>query len=198
MDIKIVPSTLKGDIKIPSSKSVTHRMLISAGLSDGVSHISGVSLSVDIKATISALTAIGASFRIDGDEITVRGISKIPEYADINCHESGSTLRFIIPIVSALGISASISGEGRLPQRPITPYLRELSSKNVTFDYQNTMPFSVSGTLRSGTFRLEGDISSQFVTGLMFALPLLNGDSEIVMTSFTVQALCGHDCQMPA
>lgn len=183
MDIKIVPSTLKGDIKIPSSKSVTHRMLISAGLSDGISHISGVSLSVDIKATISALTAIGASFRIDGDEITIRGISKIPEYADINCHESGSTLRFIIPIVSALGISASISGEGRLPQRPITPYLRELSSKNVTFDYQNTMPFSVSGTLRSGTFRLEGDISSQFVTGLMFALPLLNGDSEIVMTS---------------
>ena len=134
MDIKIVPSTLKGDIKIPSSKSVTHRMLISAGLSDGVSHISGVSLSVDIKATISALTAIGASFRIDGDEITVRGISKIPEYADINCHESGSTLRFIIPIVSALGISASISGEGRLPQRPITPYLRELSSKNLSFD----------------------------------------------------------------
>ena len=86
-------------------------------------------------------------------------------------------------IAAALGIRTTFLGQGPLPQRPITPYLREMSKKGVTFDYQNTMPFTISGQLQAGRYELEGDISSQFITGLLLALPLLEGDSEIVLTS---------------
>ena len=184
MDIKIIPSKLRGSVSIPASKSIVHRALISAALADGVSVISNVTFSQDIYATIDALKAIGAEIEVSGNTVTVKGLSEnTPETADINCAESGSTLRFLIPVTSALGISAVYSGRGRLPERPITPYIRELSEKGIHFDYNNTMPFTVSGKLRSGIFKLEGNVSSQFVTGLLFALPLLENDSEIVLTS---------------
>lgn len=89
----------------------------------------------------------------------------------------------MIPVTAALGINSVYKGQGRLPERPITPYLRELPQKGITFDYENTMPFTVSGKLLSGKYSLEGNISSQFITGLLFALPLLEGDSEIILTS---------------
>lgn len=183
MDIKIQPSRLEGTVKIPSSKSYSHRMLICAGLAEGKSVISGISFSKDIHATISAMTSLGAEFEINGDTVTVQGISTPSENAVINCCESGSTLRFIIPVACALGTSSEFHGEGRLPQRPIDIYIRELSGKGITFDYNNTMPFNLSGKLSSGEFYLEGDVSSQFVTGLMFALPILDGDSKIIMKS---------------
>ena len=184
MDIKIIPSKLRGSVSIPASKSIVHRALISAALANGVSVISNVTFSQDIYATIDALKAIGAEIEVSGNTVTVKGLSEnTPETADINCAESGSTLRFLIPVTSALGISAVYSGRGRLPERPITPYIRELSEKGIHFDYNNTMPFTVSGKLRSGIFKLEGNVSSQFVTGLLFALPLLENDSEIVLTS---------------
>lgn len=184
MDIKIIPSKLKGTVNIPSSKSMTHRVLISAALGKGTSVISNITFSKDIYATIDALKAAGAEISVLENTVTVKGITgNIPESADIDCCESGSTLRFMIPVTAALGIKAAYKGEGRLPERPITPYIRELSKKGITFDYNNTMPFTVNGKLESGIFELEGDISSQFITGLLFALPLLNGDSEIVMTS---------------
>lgn len=184
MDIRITPSRLEGIVNIPSSKSITHRMLICAGLADGVSIIDGVSFSKDIYATISAMQSLGAEYRIENDKITVKGISEnIPENATIDCCESGSTLRFLIPVASALGASSTFIGQGRLPQRPITPYVRELSKNGVNFDYNNTMPFSISGKLKSGKYYFEGDISSQFITGMLFALPLADCDSEIIMTS---------------
>ena len=92
-------------------------------------------------------------------------------------------MRFLIPVAAALGVHATFHGQGRLPQRPITAYVRELSKNGITFDYQNTMPFTIHGQLQSGTYYLEGDVSSQYITGLLFALPLLKGDSEIVMLS---------------
>ena len=183
MDIKITPSKLKGKVEIPSSKSMTHRMLICAALADGTSAVYNISFSKDIYATIDALKSLGADISVSGNTVTVKGIDKKSEKADIDCCESGSTLRFLIPISCALGTEAAYYGKGRLPERPITPYIRELSKKGINFDYNNTMPFTASGQLTAGKFELEGDISSQFITGLLFALPLLDGDSEIVMLS---------------
>ena len=193
MDIKITPSLLKGTVNIPSSKSVAHRALIcaslagSSGISENMSVLEGISFSKDIDATISAMTALGAEFvKKDDGSVAVSGIGagrKLPEKAVVDCNESGSTLRFIIPVASALGIDTEFHGRGRLPQRPIDIYVRELSKNGVKFDYNNTMPFTVSGKLKSGTYRVEGDVSSQFITGLLFALPLLDGDSDIILTS---------------
>lgn len=184
MDIKIIPSKLKGEVNIPSSKSMTHRMLISAALAEGTSVVSNVTFSKDIYATIDALKAAGAEISVSGNNVTIKGIAgNIPENADIDCCESGSTLRFMIPVTAALGITAVYRGQGRLPERPITPYIRELTKKGIEFEYNNTMPFTVKGKLEAGVFELEGNVSSQFITGLLFALPLLENDSEIVMTS---------------
>ncbi|MCM1226492.1 MAG: 3-phosphoshikimate 1-carboxyvinyltransferase [Clostridium sp.] len=183
MDIEIIPSKLKGEVSIPSSKSMTHRMLICAAMSKGTSVISNVTFSKDIYATIDALKTCGAEISVSEESVTVKGIENPPENAEIDCCESGSTLRFMIPVTAALGINAIYKGQGRLPERPITPYLRELTKNGITFDYGNTMPFAVKGKLKSGVFEIEGDISSQFITGLLFALPLLDGDSEIRLMS---------------
>lgn len=183
MDLVITPHRLAGTVAVPASKSMAHRLLICAGLADGVSCITGVSFSKDIEATISVMKAFGADFQVEGDTVTVTGIQRPAASCIADCCESGSTLRFLIPVAAALGTETGFRGQGRLPQRPITPYLREFSGKGVAFDYQNTMPFTVKGQLRSGKFMLEGDISSQFVTGLLLALPLLEGDSEICLTS---------------
>lgn len=185
MDICVQPAKLSGTVNIPASKSVAHRMIICAGLSKGVSTITGVNFSNDIYATIHAMEALGASFKIVDSTITVTGLGDRPikKTADIDCMESGSTLRFLIPVAAALGVNATFYGQGRLPQRPITTYIRELSKKGIIFDYNNTMPFSISGQLKSGDFYLEGDVSSQYVTGLLFALPFLQGDSRILMMS---------------
>lgn len=183
MDVKIIPSKLKGSVDIPSSKSLTHRALICAALSEGKSFIRNVSKSKDITATINALTAIGANITEKPDGIEVTGISDRSLKSTIDCCESGSTLRFMIPITAALGIDAEYLGQGRLPERPITPYIRELGSNGIKFDYNNTMPFKMSGQLKNGMFSLEGNISSQFITGFLFALPLLEGDSKIILTS---------------
>ncbi len=184
MDIRITPSKLNGTVSVPSSKSITHRMLICAGLADGISVIRNISFSKDIHATINAMKALGAEFEINGSSVTVTGIGrKSAENAVIDCCESGSTLRFMIPVAAVLGTAAEFRGQGRLPQRPITPYIREMSDKGIIFNYDNTMPFSISGKLKGGKYCLEGDISSQFITGMLLALPLAENDSEIIMTS---------------
>lgn len=183
MDLCITPHTLAGTVPIPASKSMAHRAIICAALSGGTSHITGVSFSKDIHATLSVMEALGAAYRIDGDAITLSGIRKPSAEATADCCESGSTLRFLIPVAAALGTKTTFLGQGRLPERPITPYLRELPPKGVQFDVTGTMPFTIEGRLKPGVFRLEGDISSQFITGLLFALPLLDGDSDIVLTS---------------
>lgn len=182
-NITISPSTLKGEVKAPPSKSVAHRLLICAGLAKGTSVISGIQMSKDIRATINALTALGAKIHRENENIYVKGITNVDKNPIINCNESGSTLRFLIPVACALGANATFKGEGKLPERPITTYLSELSKNGIVFNYNNTMPFSVSNKLKAGTFLIDGGISSQFITGLLLALPLLDGDSEIIITS---------------
>lgn len=183
MNVLIKPSVLNGRLDIPASKSCAHRALICAALADGVSVVSGVTFSKDIDATIGAMTALGAHFSIDGDSVTVHGISgKISGQADIDCCESGSTLRFVMPVAAALGADSIFRGQGRLPERPIDIYKRELSKHGVRF-VTDSMPYKLTGRLTGGRYEIEGNVSSQFITGLLFALPLADGDSEIVLTS---------------
>ena len=182
MDIRITPSHLSGRVEIPASKSCAHRALICASLAQGKSVISGVSMSKDIEATIRAMTALGAHFDVDGTTVTVTGITSAPDKADIDCNESGSTLRFILPVAAALGSEATFRGRGRLPQRPIDIYKRELTKNGTVFLAQD-MPYVIGGKLKGGRYEIEGNVSSQFVTGLIFALPLLDEDSEIILTS---------------
>lgn len=188
MNIKITPNKLSGTVRIPPSKSVAHRLIISAALAKGTSRISNIYLSKDIIATIDAMKALGADIVVDGDTATVHGIEKAPEKAVINCNESGSTLRFLIPVVCALGVECTFIGAGKLPERPITPYIEELPKHGIEFDFDRAnngeiLPCTVRGKLTSGTFKIAGDISSQFITGLLFALSILDGDSEIQLTS---------------
>lgn len=183
MDILIKPSVLKGKLVIPASKSCAHRAVICAALAKGTSRISGITMSKDIEATIEAMRSLGASFEINGNELTVNGTNgNLCGQADIDCNESGSTLRFVIPIAAALGAHAIFRGKGRLPMRPIDIYIRELSEHGVKFITEK-MPYEINGKLCGGTYKIEGNVSSQFITGLLFALPLVNEDSEIIMTS---------------
>ena len=183
MDICIEPRHLAGTVRVPASKSMAHRAIICAALADGTSHIRGISFAKDIHATRGVIPALGVASQTEGDTITIRGIARPAASAVADCCESGSTLRFLIPVAAALGVTTEFRGQGRLPQRPITPYLREMGKRGVTFAYDQTMPFTISGRLQSGIYELEGDISSQFITGLLFALPLLSGGSEIRLLS---------------
>jgi 3-phosphoshikimate 1-carboxyvinyltransferase len=182
MNVTINPSRLEGTLSIPPSKSISHRALICAGLADGESQIVDLLDCEDTRATIRCLTQLGATITQTGNITTVTGIKELPETAQMDCHESGSTLRFLIPIAAALGVDAAFIGRGLLPQRPITPYFTQLTEHGILFK-SKTMPYEITGKLTGGTFLLSGDVSSQFITGLLFALPILNEDSIIQLSS---------------
>ncbi|MDD2955993.1 MAG: 3-phosphoshikimate 1-carboxyvinyltransferase [Oscillospiraceae bacterium] len=183
MDRTVSATALSGTIQPPPSKSVCHRALIAAALSDGCSRVSPIELSADISATIRVLEAFGAKIQIEDGVAAVRGIGGNPSLAALaDCGESGSTLRFCVPIAAALGVQTEFSGSGKLPERPLTPYWDMLPGKGVTLSSDH-LPLSCGGRLQPGSFSLPGDISSQFITGLLFALPLLDGDSEIRLTT---------------
>ncbi len=182
MDIRIRPSVLSGSVNIPPSKSISHRALVCAALAKGESRIKGLLKCEDIDATRGALEALGAKFRDEDGVTIVTGIDEPPQNADIDCRESGSTLRFLIPVAAALGVESVFYGGGKLPERPITPYLEELPKHGVLF-LSDRMPYHIAGKLNSGRFNVTGDISSQFVTGLMLALPLTESGGNIVLTS---------------
>lgn len=189
MDIKVFPSKLIGTVNAPSSKSYSHRMIIAAALADGISEVTNVTDSKDISVTSAAMEALGADILKDNGTYTVKGIGSPSEKAEIDCGESGSTMRFIIPIAAALGTQTRFTGSGKLPHRPIAPYFREFRKKGLEMTLENgdekqdSLPLSISGRLRAGEYLLEGDVSSQFITGLMFALPLCEEDSVIKLTS---------------
>ena len=133
MNITVFPKKLSGQVTVPPSKSVAHRMVIAAALSNGVSEITNLYPSVDILATMDCMRALGAKIDFDGDKAVIEGIKDIPESAFLDCCESGSTLRFLIPVACALGVDTQFTGRGRLPQRPITPYLDEFPKHGVSF-----------------------------------------------------------------
>ena len=142
-------------------------MIIAAALADGVSEVSNITVSNDISVSAGAMEALGASVLADEEMFTIRGIKAPPAKADIDCCESGATLRFVIPIAAAFGTESTFMGRAKLPQRPITPYLREFPPKGVEFEPQGGLPLHMKGKLSAGEYKMEGDISSQFITGLL-------------------------------
>ncbi len=186
MDVIITPSKLQGTVTAPPSKSMFHRLIICAALADGTSEIKSLPNSDDILATLSAVKSLGAAVSYTKNSILITGIDKNLAFKHpipIHCGESGSTLRFMIPIAAALGIPVRFSGEGRLPVRPMGTYVPVLESHGVRTRYSGVLPFEITGVLKSGEYKIPADISSQFITGLLFALPMLNDNSKIILTT---------------
>lgn len=171
-----------GRVRIPPSKSFAHRAILCGALSGSPCQIKGFSMSRDMEATLHFVTALGGSYSLEGETLTVFPVNHCIDEAEIDCIESGSTLRFIIPILGALGQKARLTGSGRLPGRPLGVYSDLLPSHGMNLS-AGALPMTVSGKLRGGVFLLPGNISSQFITGLLFALPLLEEDSEILLTT---------------
>ena len=173
MDILITPAPISGSIEGIASKSFAHRALICAALAKGKSQIRINTTSADIEATVGCLRNMGAAIDISGSTYTVTPIEKIPDRAVIDCGESGSTIRFLLPVISALGMNCEIHGSGRLPERPLSPLKEELIRMGASIS--DEFPLNVSGGITAGEFTLRGDVSSQFVTGLLMALSYLGG-----------------------
>lgn len=187
--ICIQPTLLKGSVKIPPSKSIAHRAVIAACLCSGSSHLENIDLSDDILATIEGMRALGATIRISENSLMIQGIQHGKRKTDlsqilIDCKESGSTLRFLIPIALALGGQYRFIGKGNLGKRPLTPYYTIFEKQNISYHkIPDEMDLSVCGKLSADAFSVDGNISSQFITGLLYALPLLENDSAIMITS---------------
>ncbi len=183
MKVTIKPSHLQGIVKAPPSKSMAHRMLICAGLAtDGESIIHGISTSDDVTATLACLSAMGIEAKKDGDTVTIRGtdVRKAKAKETLNCHESGSTLRFFIPLCLLNGEKTTLTGTKKLLSRPLGVYEAICSEQKLS--YTQTEDFvEVAGKLEAREYRIPGNISSQFISGLLFALPLCNGDSTIAI-----------------
>ncbi len=173
MNIKIIPQEMHGSIDSIASKSFAHRALICACLAKGESLIKINTTSADIEATVDCLRNLGAKIEINGSYYRVTPIGKIPESAAIDCGESGSTIRFLLPVICALGIKTQINASGRLPERPLSPLKEELIRMGA--EISDSFPLEVSGKISVGEFSLRGDVSSQFVTGLLMALAFLGG-----------------------
>ncbi len=182
MNVIITPGRLSGAVRVPASKSAAHRLLICAALADGPTHIRLNATNRDIEATAACLRALGAGIEWHGDALDVSPIRTIPQAAELDCGESGSTLRFLLPVAAALGTRARFTGHGRLPERPNAILTDALRTHGASVD-ADLLPMSVSGPLQGGAWALPGNVSSQYVTGLLLALPLLEEDSEIALTT---------------
>lgn len=187
-NLKVYPSKLKGEVKVPPSKSITHRAIICAALSNGSCKIDNIDYSDDIIATIDAMESLGAIIEKNDNYINVIGIysniKNISKHRVIDCNESGSTLRFLIPISLLFEGSSNFIGRGNLGKRPLSTYYKIFEEQKIKYSYEeNKLNLLLNGKLKSGVFEVEGNISSQFITGLLFALPLLDKDSKIIITS---------------
>lgn len=186
MRVEFKPSALSGRVTAPPSKSCLHRLLLCAGLAAGESKIENAALSEDISATVACLSALGASVRFEDGVFTVRGIGGLPEKtaAALPCGECGSTLRFLLPLCLCVPGESRLTGSPRLLERPLSVYEAICRERGILFRNDGAA-VTVGCGLGSGAFAVPGDISSQFVSGLLFALPLLPGDSEITITGKT-------------
>ncbi|MDE7405907.1 MAG: 3-phosphoshikimate 1-carboxyvinyltransferase [Clostridiales bacterium] len=179
MDVKLAPTTLTGRVDIPSSKSYAHRMLITAAFSRAESVLWGDFSSDDMSATLRVLTAFGAKFEGVEGGVKITPAVKV-ERAEADCGESGSTLRFAVPLAAALGIETTFIGAKRLSERPMEELLNCLKDHGVKVAGEG-FPLTISGKLSAGDYIIDRSRSSQFVTGLLLALPLLNGDSTLTV-----------------
>ncbi len=179
MNKTILPGARTGEVHIPASKSQAHRMLLCAAMGENEVTLRCRGLSKDILATVACLKALGASVDAEGEVLHLRPVSAPPPgLCLLPCGESGSTLRFLLPLVGALGASAVFEREGRLPERPIEPLGRELCRNGMDIRSDGAR-LSCSGQLRPGAFSLPGNISSQYISALLMTLPLLEGESTL-------------------
>lgn len=182
--VKITPAVLSGKVKVPPSKSFSHRSILAAFLSGEECKINNIKPSDDITATLRCAEVLGAEWSYDAKKsvLTVRKNSdrKLPAKINLDCGESGSTLRFLIPIALCFCKDITFTGHGRLMERPLKPFFDIFDEKGVTYSLKSGV-LSVKGKLNAGDFKIDGSISSQFITGLLYTLPLLDGDSRIII-----------------
>lgn len=171
MNVTILPGTLKGAVTPPSSKSQTHRAVLALMLAQGEGKLSNLAVSEDIQATQDCVAALKSGQPAQADGLPL-----------LDCGESGSTLRFLIPVALAVRGGGRFTGRGRLMERPQGPYIRLFEEKGILWNQEGTC-LTVAGQLEPGVYALPGNVSSQFITGLLYALPLLPGDSRIVLTT---------------
>lgn len=174
----VFSGSLSGSIPAMPSKSMSHRALIAAALCDGSSSIHNISLSQDVSATLRCIQSLGAEYSLSGDSITVRGNTSALPHAVLNCGESGATYRMLYPVAPLIVKKAEFVIAPSLMSRPMLPLISLLQSRGVTADR-----LSVSGSYSHGDFPIPGDVSSQFISGLIFALSLLEGESRIILTT---------------
>lgn len=219
-ELLIVPKPLSGTVSVPSSKSMSHRHLICAALAEGVSILNRLQDSEDVRATIRAVEALGARVKRMGEQVVVTGAGaalvadqedssnenaqngiNTKRSIDIHCGESGSTLRFLIPIAMLLAGEKVFEGEGRLPERPLSVYLENFEQLGIQYEYSGKLPLKTSDKLPSGHYKIRGNESSQYLSGLLMALPLLKEDSHIEIigslesrdyVALTLQAMEAH------
>ncbi len=182
MDIKITPHRLCGSVCAVSSKSDAHRKIIAAALSDKPTKININNFSDDIDATLVCISSLGGAFEKNEHSVLITPIKRGKKCAELNFRESGSTARFLLPVAVSLCEKGHFCGGGRLPQRPFKELTEQLRKHSVNVN-SDSLPMETDGILQSGEYRIAGDVSSQYLTGLLFALPLLGKESSIVLTS---------------
>ena len=190
MDVKINPGPLNGTIRAIASKSELHRMLICAAFADSITEIQAPGsayegnhpLPNDMIATMNCLKALGASFELDSGSILVTPVKRSVSGPFLDCGESGSTLRFLLPVAAAAAECAAFTGSGRLPERPIGGLTDALKKHGISMS-ADRLPFTLSGSLTGGVYEIPGDISSQYLTGLLLTLPLLSEKAEIRLST---------------
>ena len=182
MDITICPRYLRGDITVIPSKSMAHRYLICAAFADNPTQLRCADTNRDIEATADCLRALGADIIRTETGYTVFPIAKAPKNAVLDCCESGSTLRFMLPIVGALGVDGTFLMGGRLPQRPLSPLWEEMERMGCSLSRPAENTIRCEGKLQPGAYTIDGGISSQYITGLLFALSLISGETELFVS----------------
>ena len=182
MDITIIPGKLQGEITIIPSKSQAHRLLICSAFADKPTSLICPQTSRDMDATADCLNSLGAEISHDGTCYHVKPIHILPQNADLNCCDSGSTLRFLLPIVGALGVDATFHMTGRLPYRPLSPLWEEMQRMGCSLTRPTETTLRCTGKLKAGQYSIDGGVSSQFITGLLFALSLLDQQSDLTIT----------------
>ena len=179
MNITIEPRKLFGKLNIIPSKSQAHRLLICAALADKVSEVYCPEINEDISATVRCLSALGAQISRTTNGYKILPVTDLPEFVVMDCGESGSTLRFMLPIVGALGVTTTFELHGRLHKRPLSPLWEEMERMGCTLSRPTENTLLCTGRLHSGVYHINGNVSSQFITGLLLAAPLLLGDTTL-------------------
>lgn len=182
MDLTVFPRKLNGVIPAIPSKSQAHRLLICAAFADSPTELICPQTNQDIEATAMCLNALGAEIRRTSTGYSIVPINGIPESATLPCRESGSTLRFMLPIVGALGIDATFLLEGRLPQRPLSPLWEEMERMGCQLSRPTASTVVCNGKLRPGDYFIDGGVSSQFITGLLFAITLMQENCSLTVS----------------